>query len=60
MTMPIALDRLAVEAVAGLHCDRMRARPDQRHVAADYIYRLRQSKLSQRKMRPSRLLKNGC
>jgi hypothetical protein len=42
MTMQIALDRLAIEAVAGLHCDRTRARPDQRHVAADYIYKLRQ------------------
>jgi hypothetical protein len=38
MTMQITLDRLAIEAVAGLHCDRMRARPDQRHVAADHIY----------------------
>ena len=38
MTMQIAFDRLAIEAVAVLDCDPMGARPEKRHVAADHIY----------------------
>src|ERR1700758_5199643 len=42
MTMQILLDRLAVEPIAGSHCDRVRARTDERHISARHIDKLRQ------------------
>src|SRR5438874_8161391 len=40
MAMKILPDRIAIETTAGLHRDRMRARTDQRHVAAEHINQL--------------------
>src|SRR5207248_6705884 len=42
MSMQILFNRLAIEAAAGLHRHCMRARTDQRHVAAHNIDKLRQ------------------
>jgi hypothetical protein len=42
MAMEVSLDCVAIKPIAGLHRNRMRARTDQGHVAAQHIDQLRQ------------------